>query len=274
MRRLLFLLLLPGLLGGCIATQQDVSGLENHMNSLQGEIIKLRQTLDSIQKNTADSKAKGSSNSSEFNRLRESIDGVQAKVSDLGVRLDDIKSSMDAKFKALGKTLEPPPGPTPSDLFRQAEGALARKDYDLAIQGFDLYIKGNPTGSLADQAQYLRGEAYLDSGRPYEAARAYAKVLDGFPQSPLTASARLRYAQSLLKLDASKSDEAVRYLESIPEDFPAAPEAKRAQELLKELKAKAPAEAPASSSAPAPSPAPSPAPPPAPSPSPIGPQPR
>ena len=71
-----------------------------------------------------------------------------------------------------------------------------------------------------------------------EAARAYAKLLDAYPKSKLTPSARLRYALSLLKLAPTKTDEAQRYLESIVDDFPSSPEAKKAALRLAELKKK------------------------------------
>src|SRR5262249_50340839 len=118
----------------------------------------------------------------------------------------------------------------------EAQGQLAKKQYDLAVQGFQLYLKDNPKGSLADQAFYNVGEALYSQSKYGDAARSYAKVLDGFPSSELTPAARLRYALPIMKADPKKKGEAQRYLESIVDDFPGTPEADRAGQYLADIK--------------------------------------
>ena len=123
---------------------------------------------------------------------------------------------------------------TPSELLAQARARFDKKDYDEAAKGYELYLERFPKGEDADQAGYQLGQARYAREQWEEAARAFAIVLDRFPKSDVTPAARLRYAQSLIKLKGH-DDEAKRYLESIPHDFPKSAESVKARELLKAL---------------------------------------
>jgi tol-pal system protein YbgF len=128
-------------------------------------------------------------------------------------------------------------GPTPSELYRQAKKNYDNKEYELAAKGFALYVERFPKGSLVEDSIYLWGNCFYAEGDFESAARKYATLLDRYPKSDLTPASRMRYALSLLKLK-THLDEARRYLESIPEDFPNSPEAKRAAKLLEDWDAK------------------------------------
>lgn len=125
----------------------------------------------------------------------------------------------------------------PSEIFLAAREQLDKKQYDLAAKGFELYLEKFPKGEAADLAAYQLGQTRFAQERWEDAARSYAVVLDQFPKSDVTPACRLRYAQSLVKMK-THLDEARRYLESIPHDFPKSPEAVKAKELLKTLNGK------------------------------------
>ena len=106
------------------------------------------------------------------------------------------------------------------------------KDAGIATQNAD---GTNRTSQevLADLAQYYLGEANYAAKQWEAAAKEYAKVLDRYPKSDVTAASRLKYALSLLNLKSeSYRAEAKRYLESIQDDFPKTPEAAAASKLL------------------------------------------
>ena len=86
-------------------------------------------------------------------------------------------------------------------------------------------MKSTAAGNdIIDMAVYNLGESYY-RGRKWEpAAKQFGLFLDRFPKSKQTPSARLLYALSLIRLGKNK-EEALQYLESIPQDFPKSPEA-------------------------------------------------
>ncbi|MBI4425087.1 MAG: tetratricopeptide repeat protein, partial [Elusimicrobia bacterium] len=140
--------------------------------------------------------------------------------------------------KAAEQARQPPPsppGPTPSQIYHAAQMNLGRKDYDLAAQGFDAYVKQYPRGEMVDLALFYLGESRYGAKLWEDAARQYALVLDRFPKSDITPAARLKYAMSLLNLkEPGYRTEARRYLQSIQDDFPSSPEAASAAKLLAE----------------------------------------
>lgn len=123
-------------------------------------------------------------------------------------------------------------GPSPSQIYHKARVYLTQKKYGPAAEGFKLYISEYPKGEVADLATYYLGQVRYSEKQWKLAAMNFALVLDRYPKSDVTPAARLRYALSLMKMK-SHLDEAKRYLESIPDDFPKTPEAKKAGEILR-----------------------------------------
>ncbi|MDE2291630.1 MAG: outer membrane protein assembly factor BamD, partial [Elusimicrobia bacterium] len=122
----------------------------------------------------------------------------------------------------------------PSEVFQTARRQYDKGDYDLAAQGFQLYLDQFPKGETADLAGYYLGQARYAEKKYEEAARAFALVLDRYASSDVTPATRLRYAESLLHLGGHDA-EAKRYLESIPQDYAKSPEAVKAHELLRRM---------------------------------------
>jgi tol-pal system protein YbgF len=139
------------------------------------------------------------------------------------------------KKKKSGKKKGVADGPKPSELFHSARIQLGKKQYEGAEQGFTLYLEKYSKGENADLALYYLAQTHYARDEWKKAARQYAKVLDQHPDSEITASARLRYALCLMGMK-KHLEEAKQYLQSIPEDFPRTPEAKKAKELLKSWK--------------------------------------
>ena len=174
-------------------------------------------------------------------QLREAEERRQAAASEAERRAAEDaarrKAEDEAREKAAAEAAAAKSAAKPSDIFQQARAHSEKKQYDEAAQGYELYLERFPKGADADQAGYHLGQARYAQERWEDAARAYAVVLDRFPKSDVTAASRLRYAQCLIKLK-THVDEAKKYLESIPHDFPKAPEAAKARELLQSLNGK------------------------------------
>ncbi|TBR18017.1 tetratricopeptide repeat protein [bacterium] len=147
------------------------------------------------------------------------------------------KAEDEAREKAAAEAAAAKSAAKPAEVYKDAKAALDKKQYDEAARGFEQYLDRFPKGESADLAGYHLGQARYAVERWEDAARAYAVVLDRFPKSEVTAGSRLRYAQCLLKLK-THVDEAKKYLESIPHDFPKSSEAAKARELLQSLNGK------------------------------------
>jgi TolA-binding protein len=276
MSRALLLAALASGLSACIATQQDVLDLENQtdqlkaqvselktaVNSLQADEGSLKTTINSMQANQADLSVQMKQLHDELGVFTETINESQAQMSKLSSKLDDMSATVASKVASIGSTLttqqaksiaeqkaalakqqasideqESALANSPTELFNNADVRLSVKSYALAAKGFSDYVAKFPDGALVDVAAYKLGQAFYGLKKWEEAGRQFALVLEKYPKSEMTASARLMYALSLIAMKKNLT-EARQYLESIGLDFPASPEAKAAALQLKKLSAR------------------------------------
>ncbi len=126
----------------------------------------------------------------------------------------------------------------PSKIYHESYVNLVKKKYDLASEGFALYLEKYPRGELVENAYYNLGQAQGSRRKWKEASIAYANILEKFPKSGQTPAVRLNYALAILELPGSHKKEAMRYLQSILKDYPKSPQVKPAKKHLRRLKPK------------------------------------
>ena len=62
-------------------------------------------------------------------------------------------------------------------------------NFDLAIEGFNGYVRSFPRSEFADNAQYYVGESYLQRGKLAEALEAFNRVISTYPKSDVLGQA-------------------------------------------------------------------------------------
>lgn len=76
----------------------------------------------------------------------------------------------------------PPPGVSPQRMYDEAFSDYTRGDYDLAIEGFQTYIRMFPRTDLTDNAQLKIGDSLQAAKRYPEAVAAFQRVISDYPQ--------------------------------------------------------------------------------------------
>ena len=228
------------LCSGCLATDQHIKDLQYQLNSFNSSISQM-------QKNQAEINSKMDELSRNLQSHSENLKDFDQQLSRLSAKIDDLDSIISQRMQALGQTIvkqqkeeddqrrAESAAVLPSKIFSESSAHLLKKNYEMAAQGFALYLEKFPTGALSENAYYNLGEAYSGLGKWQDAAVAYASLLEKYKTSQFVPAARLKYAQALLKLPEDHKAEALSYLKSIPQDFPASPQAVLAQSLLKTL---------------------------------------
>jgi tol-pal system protein YbgF len=93
-----------------------------------------------------------------------------------------------------------PPSQSPRDEFDLAYGYVLRKDFPLAQQAFQDFLKKYPNDPMASEAQFWLGES-LFQGKNYQpAAEAFVTMNKKYPNSPKQPDTLLRLGQSLAAL--------------------------------------------------------------------------
>jgi tol-pal system protein YbgF len=230
-------------------------------------VNKLNTSMSAVQKTTQDfsaaSGARLDTMGTQVQGLSDNVADLQARLGKLDQKLTDIQNTLqnvDSKLASpapapgLGPSAplaSPAPGGTPGPgaaaagpppasadvLYSNGLRDINGKHYDLATQEFQDYLRYYGDTDLASNAQFYLGEVAFMQNQFQAALDAYNKVIENFPKSFKTASARMRKGFCLAELGQKAS--AVRELRAVVRLYPGTDEAKRAAAKLKEMGATA-----------------------------------
>jgi tol-pal system protein YbgF len=126
-----------------------------------------------------------------------------------------------------------PPNVSPQRTYDTAFSDYTGGQYDLAIVGFETFLKFFPRHTLADDAQLNIGNALYNAGKYREAVTAYQRVISDYQKSDSVPAAYYKMGQSYNQL--KQPDLARKAYETLMETFPAAPEHTLAKQALERL---------------------------------------
>ena len=123
---------------------------------------------------------------------------------------------------------------TPDSVYLKGLEKFKAGDMPAARDIFTKFLEQYPKHDLAANAHYWIGES-LYSEKSYEAAIvAFQDVIKNYPQQPKVAAAMLKQAMAFKSIKDAKN---ARYvLKKLIEGYPKSDEAKKARELLKEIR--------------------------------------
>ena len=238
-------------------------------------VNKLNSSMAAVQKTTQDfsaaSGARLDTMGTQVQGLSDNVADLQARMGKLDQKLTDIQNTLQNVDSKLASPAPPagsvpspstmngagPSGPTPNMptippggpaaaatppasadvLYSNALRDINGKHYDLATQEFQDYMKFYGSTDLASNAQFYLGEIAFMQGQFQPALDAYNRVIEDYPKSFKTASARMRKGLCLAELGQKAS--AVRELRAVIRLYPGTDEARRAAAKLREMGATA-----------------------------------
>jgi tol-pal system protein YbgF len=229
-------------------------------------VNKLNTSMSAVQKTTQDfsaaSGARLDTMGTQVQGLSDNVADLQARVGKLDQKLTDIQNTLqnvDSKLASPAQApgsappaaMSGPGGPMPTIptggpsssaagppasadvLYSNALRDINSKHYDLATQEFQDYMKYYGDTDLASNAQFYLGEVAFMQSQFQAALDAYNKVVENYPKSFKTASARMRKGFCLAELGQKAS--AVRELRAVVRMYPGTDEAKRSAAKLREM---------------------------------------
>jgi len=153
----------------------DLSGIEKRQDRLETD---LKGTTD-LQSAFADQNAKNDQLATDIQIMQGKLEENNFRLKELAQKLDDKVyklAELSARVEQLENKLKSQPSGTavqeakpaktlePTEAYNQAKSDYDKGNFDLAIAGFENYLKQFPDASQADSAQYWIGECYY-SGR-------------------------------------------------------------------------------------------------------------
>ncbi len=261
-------LLLVLLIAAC-APQAELVKLRTEMNDLRAEMkavrsqvpdlsnIAKRQTLlEENIKGTLDLQQKMADEGVRFDQLATDLQILQGKLEENNYRIKELAQKFDdrnfrlteltarvdqieGKVKSLpsstagGEKTAESRLPSPSEAYQQAKADYDKGNYDLAIAGFENYLKQFPDSSQADSARYWIGECWYSKQEYGKAIDAFVAVLQNYPKSEKAPGARLKIGYSYL--NEKNNAKAREHLRKVVKDYPGTPEADKAKDKLKKI---------------------------------------
>jgi tol-pal system protein YbgF len=212
----------------------QVQGLSDNVADLQARLGKLDQKLTDIQNTlqNVDSKLAAPAGGGAPPPINPPSGGMSAPG---GGAPASIPSTSPATPGGPGASMTPAAMPPASAdvLYSNALRDINGKHYDLATQEFQDYLRYYGDTDLASNAQFYLGEIAFMQNQFQNALDAYNKVIENYPKSFKTASARMRKGFCLAELGQEAS--AVRELRAVVRLYPGTDEARRAAAKLKEM---------------------------------------
>jgi tol-pal system protein YbgF len=235
--------------------QQMLGGLADTLKTVVG---KLDDQAGATRKAFADHKLLVDNVAEGVRVLREKADDTNVRLSTMTQELESLPqtiASMPAPTVSVpttgvpaaggvenppgtGAPVQPPPaaqpaGPqmvSPQRIYDNAFSDYTAGQWDLAILGFQTYIRTAPRSDKADDAQLKIGDSLYGAGKNREAIEAYQKVISDYPTSDSVAVA---YYKLGLTYEATKqTDLAKKAYETVIQKYASAYEAILAKQRL------------------------------------------
>lgn len=220
--------------------QFQVAGLQAQLASLQRAVEDSAREVKRLNEALAEQNATLRRGVQE-QRLQD--EAIQSTLKEIAERLSEIGDRMrtaraqPAPASELPHAQQGGPGPTgpvagppPRELYSAAYADFARGNYDLAIQGFQEYLKNYADSELADNAQYWVGESYYGKQKYAEAVEAWNALLRDYPSSDKLPDARVKKGMALEKL--GRRSQALLEYRYVVDRYPNSPAARLAREKL------------------------------------------
>jgi tol-pal system protein YbgF len=257
------LIVVAVVLCSCVPTA-DFTELRDDVREVQAENKKLRQTETELRRRleASDRNPLPATTVKRLETLETAIGDLKMKSQALDQRIASLVAQMEenARQAAESTSRQPedfgtkqPPKPqlpaakipqtgtfdnqtvlTPTASFNLAYNDYLKGNYDLAVAGFESFLRQFPTTSLAAHAQYWIGESYSNKREYRSAVDAYERVVNTYPKSDKVPIALYKAGAGYAELaDLAKSRS---LLKRVIEEYPQSDEAARAKQKLADLR--------------------------------------
>ena len=187
--------------------QEQSQLLQNMLGTLTEAVkavnTRLDQQAEVARRTAADQKLLIDTLTKDLNVVREKVDDNNVRVGSLSQEVDALRQLVQQALARQTTSADPgtpaaapggpatpaPPstsassGASPTKTYEQAYGDYASGLWDLAIDGFEAFLKDFPRATQADDAQFYIGRSYLNDAKYDKAVEAFDKVIRGYPTS-------------------------------------------------------------------------------------------
>ena len=228
-------------------------------NALKAVNTRLDEQTGSNRKAFADQKLIIDTLSSDLKVVREKVDDNNVRIGSLSQEVDALRQSLQQQSAARPPAAtesspdsaaaatpgDAPPNPTapaspplpigtsPQRMYDQAYASYVAGLYDLAIEGFQGYIRSFPKSDMADDAQVYIGQSYAGGGKKDKAVEEFDRAIRTYPAG--NAIPEAYYRKGLALMDLKQLEQARAAFEILVKTYPDSTAAALARQRLTAL---------------------------------------
>ncbi|KAB0665152.1 tol-pal system protein YbgF [Oryzomonas japonica] len=214
--------------------KSDVTAVRKLSADIQASMDSLRTEIQALNGKADDLAIATKKPTDDLTRYREDADKRMLTLEDRVMKLQTAIDELGKKMGDLASLPKKEEVVTPESFYTKGLELFKAGDMPGARDIFTKFLDKYPQHDLAANAQYWIGETFY-SEKGYEPAiLAYQEVIKQYPTKDKVPAAMLKQAMSFKAIKDAKS---ARYvLKKLVEGYPKSDEAKKAKELLKEIK--------------------------------------
>jgi tol-pal system protein YbgF len=197
--------------------------------------------IDAISHDLGAVREKLDDNTTRVGTLSQEVDALRQLVQQGSLSRPSVPDAVDTAAAAAPPPDSPaaPPsapalGTSPRSSWDAAYGDYTLGQYELAVAGFEAYIRNFPKSDLADDAQVYIGNSYLNAGQNEKAVAAYDLAIRTYPSGNAIPEAYYRKGLALQNL--KQSDAARDAFQTVIQKYPESTAATLASQRLTDLK--------------------------------------
>jgi tol-pal system protein YbgF len=230
--------------------QQDLDMIENQLIAVQSQNAELSRDIENLSKSITALREETNRTRadviSELSSFREQAIYLRNQLDDTGSRMSRLMQnvegqpgtapspdSLQSPEPESGNDGSEPSAIQPKTLYDASYLDLSRRNYDLALSGFQEYLRLFPQSELADNAQYWIGEIYYARNDYERALKEFLRVEANYPAGRKVPAALLKAGYCLQEL--RRQADAKQIYEKIRQKYPQTQEAGLAGDKLKHM---------------------------------------
>ena len=196
----------------------------------------MTDTVRTLREKSDDTNVRLSTITQELESLRQGIAAMPQPVAAPTASADPAGDPSGAAAPTTGApgSAVPPPTVSPTRTYDSAYSDYIAGQYELAIVGFQTFLKFFPRHGSADDAQLNIGNSLFNAGKFREAVNEYQRVISDYPKTDSVPAAYYKLGQSYMQL--KQPDLARKAFEALTQNHPTANEAYLAKQALERLK--------------------------------------
>jgi tol-pal system protein YbgF len=241
---------------------------QKYINSIKKQLEEVYELINIIRSEQASLSEEQEKIPTQYQILMEKFDTLMSRLSEISEDLIEIKQStkkptaeeettaqeevkdqLDQESTAgqtemseqeLGEQKKPTtkldPNLSPQEVYNLARSDYLKGNFQLAIEGFNIYLEHFPESPLADNALYWIGECYFSQENYEEAIKKFNVLILSYPEGDKIPAAHLKKGISLMEI--GKKEEALAVFKLLISKYPLEEETRIAQEKIKEIKSR------------------------------------